>query len=129
MDKTDQEMLTFARAHLERRVLKEEHYDILSCVFSRWEDLLEGDTVVITVKMRKGRGPGQIEYQVWEYFFSSDQDEDRVAYCQVAHTGEGDADDWRTSRWDLPESLNSKDMAEAVAKASRHAGRARASLG
>lgn len=88
-------MISLAATHRRRAYSEaDQHVDIVSAAFSEWEDLLEGDTVVLTCKFRR-RGADAIQYEVWEYFFSKEPGtEEDVAFCRVAHTGDDDAGDF-----------------------------------
>jgi hypothetical protein len=63
-------MISLSATHRRRAYTKADQIvDIVSADFSEWEDILEGDTVVLTCKFRR-RGADAIFYEVWEYFFS-----------------------------------------------------------
>jgi hypothetical protein len=89
-------MISLSATHRRRAYTKADQIvDIVSADFSEWEDILEGDTVVLTCKFRR-RGADAIFYEVWEYFFSKEPGaEEEVAFSRVAHTGDDDADDYR----------------------------------
>jgi hypothetical protein len=62
------QMISLSATHRRRAYTKADQIvDIVSADFSEWEDILEGDTVVLTCKFRR-RGADAIFYEVWEYF-------------------------------------------------------------